>query len=355
MKCEECLPRIEEYVDAELDARTAARIQTHLSTCAACAADVAQLKREEEIYAHYRRDLLEVTPAHWEIVRARIEHEKETGIERPGARLTGRLREIFSPGKRFRPAAAYALLLILAGVTAGIIYLNNRGRRIETISTASKQSETPAAERGTQVLPPGKSGEGERTVPVVINREKRDSNRPSPALAATKGAPGSTGRQKTLAVAHLKPSQKPAATRPTPDATAQFELAVAGNVIDDAPSRSDAGDFDFEVARHAGRAELLLRSFRNMRLPDAKRSLDVSYEKEQSRKLLYRNIALRRDAAARGDQPTLELLNRLEPILLDIANLPGRARERDVRSIEQRMEKKEIIASLQVSTLVASN
>lgn len=115
------------------------------------------------------------------------------------------------------------------------------------------------------------------------------------------------------------------------------------------------GNFDLDVARHAEKAELLLRSFRNVRLPVNKRALDVSYEKEQSRRLLYQNIALRRDAATRGDEPTAELLNKLEPILLDIANLPSRAKARDVRSIEQRMEKKEIVATLQVRTLVASN
>ncbi|MBA2734286.1 MAG: hypothetical protein H0U54_15580, partial [Acidobacteria bacterium] len=85
------------------------------------------------------------------------------------------------------------------------------------------------------------------------------------------------------------------------------------------------------------------------------RALDVSYEKEQSRKLLYQNIALRRDAVTRGDQPATEILNTLEPILLDIANLPNRAKARDVRSIEQDMKKKEIVATLQVRTLVASN
>jgi hypothetical protein len=41
--------------------------------------------------------------------------------------------------------------------------------------------------------------------------------------------------------------------------------------------------------------------------------------------------------------------------LLDIANLPNRARSGDVRSIERRMEKKEIVATLQVRTLVAAN
>jgi len=117
-----------------------------------------------------------------------------------------------------------------------------------------------------------------------------------------------------------------------------------------------AGDFDFEISRHAGRAELLLRSFRNVRpVTTAARALDVSFEKEQARKLLYRNIALRRAAAERGDPSAAGLLNTLEPILLDIANLPARAKTRDVQSIERRMKKKEIIAALQVRTLLASN
>ena len=118
------------------------------------------------------------------------------------------------------------------------------------------------------------------------------------------------------------------------------------------------GDFDFEIARHAGRAELLLRSFRNVRPASATagaRALDVSFEKEQARRLLYRNIALRRASAERGDPAASELLNTLEPILLDIANLPGRAGHRDVQSIERHMEKKEIVAALQVRTLLASN
>jgi hypothetical protein len=115
------------------------------------------------------------------------------------------------------------------------------------------------------------------------------------------------------------------------------------------------GNPDMDVARHAEKTELLLRSFRNVLRPLSARSLDVSYEKEQSRKLLYQNIALRRDATMRGDEPTAALLNKLEPILLDIANLPSRAQARDVRSIERRMEKKEIVATLQVRTLVAAN
>jgi hypothetical protein len=120
-------------------------------------------------------------------------------------------------------------------------------------------------------------------------------------------------------------------------------------------SAESGGDLDSEVARHAGRAQLLLRSFRNARPQNRAGATDVSYEKEQSRRLLYQNIALRREASAHGDPASSELLDTLEPILLDIANLPARARARDLRPIERRMEKKEIVAALQVRTLLASN
>ncbi|HYJ47470.1 MAG TPA: zf-HC2 domain-containing protein, partial [Pyrinomonadaceae bacterium] len=72
MRCEECLPLIEEYIDGEIDARLVERTEAHLASCDACAAELAELRREQEIYALYRRDL-EGTPAHWNIVRARIE------------------------------------------------------------------------------------------------------------------------------------------------------------------------------------------------------------------------------------------------------------------------------------------
>src|SRR5437764_1178422 len=38
MRCEDCLPLIEEYFDGETDARTAASVGAHLSKCADCAA-----------------------------------------------------------------------------------------------------------------------------------------------------------------------------------------------------------------------------------------------------------------------------------------------------------------------------
>jgi hypothetical protein len=46
--------------------------------------------------------------------------------------------------------------------------------------------------------------------------------------------------------------------------------------------------------------------------------------------------------------PAEELLGSLEPFLLDIANLPDRPSNGDVRSIKERMQKKEIVSALQI-------
>jgi hypothetical protein len=105
---------------------------------------------------------------------------------------------------------------------------------------------------------------------------------------------------------------------------------------------------DIETARHIERAQLLLRSFRNTRDSGEQPDADLSYETQQSRGLLSKNILLRRDAEAKGNMPAEDLLTGLEPFLLDIANLPDKPSNEEVRSIKERMQKKEIVSALQV-------
>lgn len=105
---------------------------------------------------------------------------------------------------------------------------------------------------------------------------------------------------------------------------------------------------DVETARHIERAQLLLRSFRNSRDAGSQPDANLSYDKQGSRELLYKNVLLRRDAEAKGNLPVEELLGSLEPFLLDIANLPDKPSSNDVRSIKERMQKKEIVSALQI-------
>jgi hypothetical protein len=256
-----------------------------------------------------------------------------------------------------------ALLLISIGITAGIIYLNSRSGQTELASRPAERNEAqPPAEAAKNTTPSVEGNQESNTIAADKDAAENNPDHQSQTTVAT-AAPAytaaDTGKKKNRVVATLPRSEKRSVKQLIPDEPSPLVEAVADRdqSLNDLrrSAQEPAGNFDFEIARHAGRAELLLRSFRNVRLSAQTRVLDVSYEKENARKLLYRNIALRRDASERGDQPTAELLNKLEPILLDIANLPNRAGARDVRAVEEHMERQEIVATLQVRTLVASN
>ncbi|HVG28777.1 MAG TPA: zf-HC2 domain-containing protein [Pyrinomonadaceae bacterium] len=107
---------------------------------------------------------------------------------------------------------------------------------------------------------------------------------------------------------------------------------------------------DSGTSRHVEQAQMLLRSFRNARAGgDDPATTEIAYEKRRSKELLYRNILLRREAASRGNVEVESLLSNLEPILIDIANLPDKPAQDEVRSITERMRKKNIVAMLQVA------
>ena len=112
---------------------------------------------------------------------------------------------------------------------------------------------------------------------------------------------------------------------------------------------AELGSFDLdeqETAKHIEQTENLLRSIRNYAVSDTDDEVDVSYDKALSRRLLIENVVLRRDAEMKAKFPTKTLLADLEPLLIDIANLPDRAKPEDVRAIKERVQKTEIVAAL---------
>jgi hypothetical protein len=126
---------------------------------------------------------------------------------------------------------------------------------------------------------------------------------------------------------------------------------VAGTALIEAIRPSDdLASLDAEAARHISRAQLLLRTFRNADPAEGDAAFDLTYERRRSRQLLAQNVWLRRNAEDGGHLPVEELLSSLEPFLLEIANLPDRPDPEEVRSIQERMQKKEIVAALQVDS-----
>jgi hypothetical protein len=347
MKCEECLPLVEEYVDGELNKLDTEQVTAHLSTCAACAQELEELTREQEIYASYQRDV-EITPAMWNIVRARIEDEKAARPASVLTRLPVWLAVVFGTRLPLRNAFAAAVVLVALGITTiGLIRYFNRGQQ----EAISQTGQTPQVIGANGTGTPGKAGGNDLAVIPAPTEKLTPDNQPTDNLARQEE------RKKAFLSSSLPRPNSRRTPKLMPDEPSQFVEAVenniAANISGSTPQTS--GDPEMDIARHVEKAQMLLRSFRNVRLAETSHAPDIAYEKEQSRKLLYRNITLRREAAARGNAPVEKMLNQLEPILLDIANLPDRATARDVRSIERRMQQKEIVAALQVHSLIATN
>src|SRR5262245_6605925 len=120
MRCEECLPLLEEYCDGELPASTVEMLNAHLAGCAACGTAADTLRVEQEIYSRYERDL-DVWPRLWSGVQARLrEQQPETRSSRAGWRdwLAG----VFG-GPRLSPA--FAVMLVVMAIVATVIITRN--------------------------------------------------------------------------------------------------------------------------------------------------------------------------------------------------------------------------------------
>jgi hypothetical protein len=103
---------------------------------------------------------------------------------------------------------------------------------------------------------------------------------------------------------------------------------------------------DQDTVKHLEQTQNLLRSIRNVPVSDSDEEIDVTYDKALSQRLLNENVVLRRDAEMKAKFPTKTLLADLEPLLIDIANLPDHARPEEVREIKERVQKTEIVAAL---------
>ncbi|MDX2034269.1 MAG: hypothetical protein SF339_26580 [Blastocatellia bacterium] len=160
-----------------------------------------------------------------------------------------------------------------------------------------------------------------------MRQPRKTSETPAIAQSDVKKIPPSPAPPRNIA---KEPVRKPLPRqRRAPVAPAERNDEIAAMAI-----------FPTDAARHFEKAQLLLRAVRNA-------DVEMAYEKQQSRRLLYQNILLRRDAEARGNLPAENVLGALEPLLLDIANLPDRPSPDAVREIRERIARQEMIAVLQ--------
>jgi len=212
----------------------------------------------------------------------------------------------------FGKAVAFASLLIIAAISGFVVY------------QGSKSTQTGSSVAVNTPIPVPSS---------TVQQQQRPQADASPA-------PKKENEETT------QPRQTPSAPKRKivrePRPGEQFAA------IPEPPARP--ADAETMTAMHFEKSETLLRSFRNFRLNEAGSATEVSYERTRAQQLVYQNMMLRREADARGDVQVASLLETLEPILLDISNLPDKPDNDAVRVIRDRVERKNIVALLKVNS-----
>jgi hypothetical protein len=170
--------------------------------------------------------------------------------------------------------------------------------------------------------------------------EKPPEVRPLPNPQPKKPLPGDSNH--TVARRTGRPAKRPeeldkAIQSQTPQVATTFEPASGGGAL-----------LDNETLRHFEKAQMFLRAFRNLDAAGSPDTFEIANDKQRSRALLFKNVLLRREAEAKGNLPVGQVLSDLEPLLLDIANLSDKAAPYEIRAIHKRLQKREMIATLQV-------
>ena len=285
-------------IDGELAPAEAREVERHLLNCVEC-----ELMRAD--FLSLRSQIAGFETATQPVVQNRA------------------LKKILSDGRRApalgwqwswgAPAIAFAMLLIVGAIV--ILYSNPN----KQAPIASINAPTPVP---TATPEPPKPEE-----PKETETPKRTPSAPAKKPITREPKPGEQ-------FATLTPPEPPS-TFPEPSTI---------------PERVRSADSETLTAMHFEKSETLLRAFRNVRLNEPTTAEEVAYERKRAQQLVYQNMILRREADAAGDVQTASLLESLEPILLDIANLPDKPKAAAVRVIRERVERKNIVALLQVNS-----
>lgn len=296
--------KISSLIDGELSQTEAREVERHLLNCSDC----------EQVRADFLNLRSQITS---------FESSLQPEVNNRA------LKKILAPERRTHaggwqwsfgtPAVAFAMLLIV-GLIIGLVFYSSQSDREEG-SIASRQTPSPVpsatVEKSNQSSPEASPEPTPKSEPEAPNKEEKESTTP---------------RKQT-------PARKPLVREPKP-----------GEQFAAIPEGVRPADTQTMTAMHFEKSETLLRSFRNIRLNEPSTVAEVRYERSRAKQLVFQNMMLRREADAAGDVQISSLLDSLEPILLDIANLPDQPDGDSVRVIRERVERKNIVAQLQVNS-----
>ena len=289
--------KISSLIDGELAPQTAREVERHLMDCAEC--------------QQVRADFLNLRSQ-----IASFESSLEPAVQNPAlkkilapVRPTAARRLQWSFGTQ---AIAFAALAIVAALIGLVIY---------------QTSNQKAPEKQVAVNAPS-------PVPSASVQPKQAQPEPSPA-------PNKNNEESSPRRTPAQPAKRPVVREPKPGE--QFAALPI-------PEPVRSADAQTMTAMHFEKSETLLLAFKNVRLTEPGSATEVGYERKRAQQLVYQNMMLRREADAAGDVQSAALLEKLEPILLDIANLPDKPDKDAVRVIRERVERKNIVGLLRVNS-----
>ena len=293
--------KISALIDGELSTTEAREVERHLLDCSECQEVRADFLNLRSQIASFETSL---QPA----VQNRALKKILSTPRRAPARGLG-----WSLGT---PAIAFAALVIVAAIIGLLMYKSS--------------STNPTEQKQVAVNSP-------TPVPSASVQPKQD---PEPSPSPNKGNEESAPRR----------TPSPAPKRPLVREPKPGEQFAAIPSAPSAPGPVRAADTQTMTALHFEKSETLLVAFRNVRLNEPGTATEIGYERKRAQQLVYQNMILRREADAAGDVQISSLLESLEPILIDIANLPDKPDNDAVRVIRQRVERKNIVPLLRVNS-----
>lgn len=337
MNCEQT-ERVSLLIDGELPAGEIRQVERHLIECRECQDARANFLQMRNQISAYNPQLEPAAP------RASLARILTTPNARPvrtdSGRTFSRPFSIFDSRRFSAPMAAFAALLVVA-LTIGIVaVLRSSSSDVASDQTAqngSRASKATSAPSDDSSNKPESQSEvsgkrGRKPLKATPKETAPNSRKPDPGIKPT--------RERSA------PPNVPQPRNVAPPTYASLEDPILPATV----AANRPVDTETLTLRHLEQAEVLLRTFRNLRLSETGSTSDVSYERQRARQLVYQNIMLRREADTSGDVQVATLLNTLEPILLDIANLRPKPRTEDVMAIRDRVERKSLVALLQINS-----
>jgi len=316
--------KVSALIDGELTTSEAHALELHLLDCEECRQLHADfLTLNSQIGNYPRRPLPKMSPA----LAQRLSPPPFAGRALPTpVGFVGMVRN---------PLLAGLAAMLLIGAVIGLVSY--------TVSRKSGSDRNLLADRSPKAAP--------SPVPSPVASPGQRPRQSRDEQHADQEAPPKFRRREAVTINKPNVRRREEFSEPGPIQFTAGNESRGSSEANNLPTTT-AADTETLSAQHVEQSELLLRSFRNVRMSSDTEADDLNHERARAQKLFYQNLMLRREADRTGDVEFASLLDSLEPILLDIANLPEHAPSDQVNAIKDRMERQNLVALLQINSRI---